>query len=138
MTIIPFVPDHLRRLQLQPSQAWCAPMLDAEMIAQHAELPAWTMLDGDEPVAVAGTIEIWPERAIVWAYLSSHAGRHMVALTRAAQRYLAVAPQRRVEAYVETGFEAGHRWIQVLGFEREGVLRAFYQGRDMTLYSRIR
>ena len=35
-------------------------------------------------------------------------------------------------------FEPGHRWATMLGFEREGLMRAFGQdGSDMVMYSRI-
>jgi RimJ/RimL family protein N-acetyltransferase len=46
---------------------------------------------------------------------------------------------KRVEAYVDANFEAGHRWITMLGFEREGYMRAFSPlGDDAVLYARIK
>lgn len=46
---------------------------------------------------------------------------------------------RRIEASVRVGYEAGVRWIEALGFEREGLMRNYGPGAkgDFWLYARI-
>jgi hypothetical protein len=39
---------------------------------------------------------------------------------------------------VYPNFEPGHRWARMLGFEQEGLMRAFgHDGSDMVMYSRV-
>ncbi|HVO02199.1 MAG TPA: hypothetical protein VMT54_08355, partial [Candidatus Cybelea sp.] len=92
--------------------------------------PAWTALDEAMPIACAGFQMPWPGRAIAWAVLSLHAGRRMLAVTRAVTRALDAAAAERIEAHVLVGFDAGLRWAAALGFKREVLLRKFYRGED--------
>ena len=62
----------------------------------------------------------------------------MTPIHRAVLRGLSAAPFRRIEAHVEASHAEGHRWIAALGFELEGVMRNFWNGRDFALYSRIK
>jgi len=66
-------------------------------------------------------------------------GQDFVKIHRAALRYFDVTEFKRVEAFVDANFDAGHRWIKMLGFEREGYMRSFTpEGNDAVLYARIR
>jgi hypothetical protein len=52
---------------------------------------------------------------------------------------LLIADFKRIEAFVDANFAEGHRWIQMLGFVREGYMRSFSpNGNDAVLYARIR
>lgn len=136
---MPFKPEHLRALRLQPAQAWCEPHLTDDLLAQTAELEAYTAMVDGEPIACAGFMPFWEGRAMVWSYIGAQAGSHMFAITRAVQRALDLTPYRRVEAYVDAGFEAGVRWVTLLEFEFEGTLRAFLpDGRDQLLFARVK
>ena len=100
--------------------------------------PAYTLVVGDEVLATAGFIPQWEGRATVWALISKEVGPHMVFLTRAVKRALQLHHYRRVETHVSSDFEQGHRWARLLGFEREGRMRAFTpEGDDCDLYARI-
>jgi RimJ/RimL family protein N-acetyltransferase len=62
----------------------------------------------------------------------------MLFLHRATRRFIDLEPLRRLEASVEVGFPAGERWLELLGFEHEGPLRAFgANGEDHVRYARI-
>lgn len=136
MVIVPFKAEHLLGLRLQPAQV-SAPLVTAEQAAGLGH--AYTALVDDRPVACAGLYELWPGRALAWAYVGVDAGHEFIAITRAVRRHLEAASWRRVEAYVDAGFENGHRWVKALGFGFDGLLRGFMpDGRDMALYSRVR
>jgi len=134
MIIIPFKLEHLQGLALQPAQ------VGSQLIAPGQVLGhAFTALSEGQPVACAGLYEIWPGRALAWTYLGENVGREFLAVHRAVRRHLEEAPWRRVEAYVESGFTNGHRWVGTLGFKFEGLLRGFMaDGQDMALYARVR
>ena len=136
MNIIPFKLEHLQALRLQPAQAGSA-VIDPFHVERLGA--AWTVLSEDQPIACAGVLEIWPDRGLAWALVGEDAGREFIALHRAVSNYLKQAPWKRVEAYVDAKFINGHRWVRILGFDREGYLSAFMQdGTDMVLYSRVR
>lgn len=135
----PFCAEHWARLRVQPAQSWCLPWMGPDLVAWLAGLEAYTAFAADTPVAIAGLMELWPGRSLAWSYLSEAAGPHLVSLTRLVDRFLDLRAPRRTEAYVDEEFEAGHRWMHALGFEREGFLRAFKpDGGNQIMYARLR
>lgn len=101
---------------------------------------AFTLFNGDQVLATGGVMEYWPNRAEAWVFIDPHSRPHFLGLHNAVKRCLDVVPYRRIEATVDVGFPAGHRWIKLLGFQLEAErMRSFtIDGRDMALYSRIR
>lgn len=142
MHVIPFRPDHLHALVLQEAQFAAMPMLSkhgyGEVLMQAG--PCFTLADSDGRVyACAGLMDMWENRAHAWALLSHDAGRYFVRIVRAMRAYLELQDIRRIEAAVDAQFSQGHRLMHMLGFEREGHMRAFMpDGRDAVLYGRVR
>lgn len=126
---------------MQPAQQYMhsvAPM-GADLTPLADVGMAFTALDGDEVVAMGGLVPEWPGRATAWMVIGANAGPHFVALHRAVYRFLVRSPYRRIEAHVDVGFEAGVRWVKMMGFEMEAYLRAFRpDGADMLQFVRIR
>ncbi|MFN8995161.1 MAG: hypothetical protein ACK5X3_16065 [Pseudomonadota bacterium] len=139
MEIVPYAREHLLALRVQPAQADAAPWITPDYAASLEGGTSWTVLANCRPVFCGGSWELWPGRALVWAILSPEAGPHMARITRGVRRYLGLLPHRRVECYVDAGFEQGARWAAMLGFEREATLRAFLpNGNDAHIYARVR
>jgi hypothetical protein len=140
MHIEPFQPKHLERLVLQPSQTVFSKFFDAEYgPSLKSAGPCFTALDGDRVLACSGIVSQWHNRAIAWALISEDAGKNFIRIHKAVKRFLEGEQINRIEAYVDAGFDAGHRWIQMLGFEREGYMREFMpDGNDAVLYARLR
>ena len=59
----------------------------------------------------------------------------MTPIHRIVRHTLEVLPFRRLEAHVDVEHAEAHRWIALFGFEQEGVMRQFYEGRDFALYA---
>lgn len=140
MMIVAFQPAHLDRLLLQPSQAIMQPTLADPSYGPSlaAAGPAYSAVDGDAVFACAGLIPQWQGRALAWALIAEEAGRHMVGIHKAVRRALDMHPFRRVETAVASDFMQGHRWAVMLGFEREGRMRAYTpDGQDCDLYARV-
>ena len=105
---------------------------------------AWTVTADGAPIAVCGLQPIWPGRTLAWSWIGrdvcmrgwaymSEAVREVIgarlALAKEAGRAL------RIEA--TSSFPAGCDWLHKLGFEAEGVLKAYGPaGEDHVLYSR--
>jgi len=141
MIVRPWEKGDTAKLKLQPAQSYLADMIDAE--SDLTELSDQGLvftgeIDG-KVVGIAGLSPQWENRAIIWSLLSEESGAHFVHITKVALRLLEDCPFRRVEATVDVGFEQGHRWIKMLGFELEGYMKAYRpDGADMILYARVK
>lgn len=104
----------------------------------------WTVWKDAQPICVAGLVPIWHGRAEAWTCISRAVGRHeMLWLHKHVLAYLHDAQReerfRRIEAWTLNRFREGHRWLNMLGFEPEAVLRSYTpQGDDVMMYARIR
>lgn len=139
MHVVPFRPEHLSALRLQAAQASAQPLMTVEHGRQIGDQigEAWTGMSDGGPIACAGMIELWEGRAYAWAYLTDIRG-HAKAVHRAVLEALARGRWRRVEMAVDPLHAAAKRWAAHLGFEREGVARAWTpDGRDVEIWARV-
>lgn len=139
--VIDFDPHHLTVMALQDAQAWMQPLLDDRHVETlRGQGRAWTVVDERGGVlCCAGIIPIWENRAEAWSLIAGSAGPRFVPILRAMRRELDAHPDVRIEITVESDFEQGHRMARMLGFEREGTMRAYLPtGRDCDLYARVR
>lgn len=140
MHVVPFQPVHLRALVLQEAQAWMQPLLRDDYGSTLVKAgPCFTLADGDEVIACSGVVNMWENRAQAWALISQGAGAHFVRIFRAMRSFLELQDTHRIEATVDTNFEQGHRLMRMLGFQHEGLMRAYLpDGRNCDLYARVR
>lgn len=101
---------------------------------------AWTMTWRGLPVACAGFSEVWEGRWIAWSFIGELPARLWPALTAETARLIAELRERygarRIEANTPVDFVGGHAWLRRLGFEFEGIARAFGpDGSDYAVYA---
>jgi RimJ/RimL family protein N-acetyltransferase len=140
MIIEPFIPAHIPMLKLQQAQAIMQPFIDepgyGEQLAATSE--AFSCFVNDEIIAIIGIIPQWENRAVAWGLIGENAGPHFISITKAIHRFIEIANYRRIEAFVDTEFEQGHRWMKIMGFKKEGRMAYFDpNGRDYDLYAKI-
>jgi hypothetical protein len=140
MNVIPFLPHHVLGLTVHKDQQKELPKLDMDYgIYLYKAGPAFSYQVDGEIIACAGIVKIWPGRASAWSLLSDKTAKCMSRLTRAVIRFLEVTEESRIEITVNDGFEAGHRWATLLGFQREHLMRKYWtDGRNVWMYSRIK
>lgn len=142
MNIVRFQSEHLKMLALQDAQEYLKPLVERADYGPALMLsgPAFSAFEGERLLGCGGVVEFGKHRAEVWALLSTDIGPHMRQITRAVNGWLSIAPYQRVEANVATGFEAGKRWIRLLGFQAESAekLRFFADGRSAIQYVRFK
>jgi len=143
VNIVAFKPAHLHALELQDAQAYLSGQITspgyAESLATVGQ--SFTVLDGETVIGCGGCMEMWEGRAIVWAIVSRHAGRLMVGIHRAVAGFLSASKYRRIEAWVDEGFEPGMRWAEMLGFtlETPEPMRGFRpSGGACFLYAKVK
>lgn len=141
MKVIPFEAGHLQLLALQEAQSMFEPLRAKPSYGISLETggPAFSAVVDDEIIAALGIIPQWENRAVAWGLIGSKARHHFVPITKAILRFLELTEYRRIETPVDVEFEQGHRWARLLGFEREGRMRAYTpDGRDCDLYARVK
>ncbi len=141
MIVRPWTLGDSEAVRLQPAQCYTSDIADVTTdLSPLSKLGlAWAGEAGDKVVACGGLLPHWPGRATAWMLVSEAAGPHFAAIHRAVYRFLARSPYRRIEAHVDVGFEAGIRWMKLLGFELESYKRAYRpDGADMLEFVRIR
>lgn len=137
--VIPARPEMAASLDLQEVQQLTGLAATPENLAQFIQAgPAFACVDGSV-LAILGVFPVWHERSVAWGLLSRSIGASMLPIHRAVLRGLdELFTARRVEAYVAAGHRAGFRWMGLLGFEYEGMMKSFYGTQDFALFARIR
>lgn len=101
---------------------------------------SYSLLSDERVIACGGVAEYWKNRAEAWVIFAPDYRRYAKSVHRAAKHFLETCPYRRIEAAVDVGFHAGHRWAKALGFKLENPCARAYQqnGRDSAIYAIVR
>ncbi len=144
MEVRAFVPQDLYAISLQAAQRGVHDIVKesgyGEALAQVGPAyTATTIIRGEEVIiASLGVIPQWRGYSRAWALVSGDAGRCMVSLTRRISTWLRFHNEGRIDTAVRTDFVAGIRWAEMLGFQREGIMRKYDPDRkDFYLYSQV-
>lgn len=138
MNVIPFQIEHLRSLSLQDLQARTLSCLTMDYLhVLKASGPALSAEIDGRFIACAGIAEQFGGSGTMWAVLAKDAGPYFVRLHKCAERFLSLSRLRRIEATSEVTFLQGCRWLELLGFKSEGIMRSYGpQGEDHVRYAR--
>lgn len=137
--LIPARPWMAEKLRLQNVQVLSGQPMTPEAIQMAIEGGmALAGVEDGKLFVIAGIYERWGDVGLAWALLSEDFGCRRFSLFKLMRRALDLTAFNRVEAYVVQGHDAGVRLLEHLGFEREGTMRKFWQGRDHDLFARVR
>ena len=105
--------------------------------------PAFTILNEKEIIGIAGVVILWPGVGEAWTFLNPSFKRYAKSIHRAVkeklQEIMDTFNLHRVQTTVLDGFEAGIRWVKRLGFEEEGIMKAYGpNGEDFIRFARVR
>lgn len=118
MVITRFIPEHFYALDLQPSQAYVRECTTLEHLVRLSEGgPCYSGIVDGHVMFCGGLKEYGPDRGVLWSFIDRRAGAHFVRLHRYVERFLEVVDRPLIQATCRTGFEAGARWLSMLGFE---------------------
>ena len=105
--------------------------------------PAITLInDLMEPVASAGMLCIWQGVGEFWMIPSTLVPKYKLSVWKEAKLFLADCVERfrlhRIQATVREKDETALRWIERLGFEKEGLMRCFGSNKENHfIYARV-
>lgn len=128
MRIIPYVTDHLDQMaDFGNQEDIVRPMIEILREARYEDNgPAFSAFAEGRVIGCAGLVEITKYRAYTWALMSKQDfAQRFVSIHRAVKRFLDEQTYKRIDAQVAFHDKDGHRWMRLLGFEREMFCRAW-------------
>lgn len=138
--VVHFKPNHAKVIQNLASTSHLRPWAsDFHLAALAAQQHSYTVLDGNIPLACGGLIQHWQGRYEAWALMDLVDKKKFILVHRKVKDFFDSHPLPRVEAVVEKGFDAGHRWVKMLGFnlEIDTMINYGIGGTPFSLYSRV-
>lgn len=141
--LVPYRPEHLARIELQPRQRALRAHVLREGYAAQLAIPgaSWTAVDGKRVVGCGGLQPQWDGRALAWALIGRLPRAQWPRLFRLMRARIDAAfanGTRRIEADVRADFGQGCRLAHLLGFEVEALRRKYApDGSDHFLYARV-
>lgn len=102
-----------------------------------------TLVHEGRPIAVVGISMYWEGVAYAWAFVSPEVGKHRKSFIRGTKDLIHWAMDafklHRLQATCVTDPPLFYRTLEVLGFEREGLMRRYgLDGSDHYLYAFVR
>lgn len=142
--IIQFLPEHIENFE-DPHDIYVGSLSTLKSQAEFLyKSPAChtvsLVLDG-RVEGVLGLTLFWEGNADCWTMLSKKACQHPITLHRLAMRIMGAYTEnlklRRLSAGTPIDQPEGSRWLETLGFKREGVMVKYGpDGKDWVLYAR--
>lgn len=138
MKIIPFVREHFEDIDVQEKQSIYSKEMNKDyLISLEKNSVAFSGLVNGKVIGIAGFLQLDVQRAIIFAILDKNSGEHFLAIHKAVRRFLELQPFPRIEAAIDCNFDQAVRWIEMLGFEKEGRMKKYFSNNnDAYLYSR--
>lgn len=139
--MVPFEAEHYGQMGVQPAQGRIKHLASVDDLRSLEGAYAVTLMEDGMPALCAGALVYWANRALVWSVISDRVNKdNMLSVHMLAAQFIEGLPFRRLEASVDVGFEQGHRWMKMLGFEVEAPLQRAFQvdGADCVGYVRIK
>jgi hypothetical protein len=134
--VVPFEPHHL--CAFDPIEGAVLSIVTVQHLARLRTLgPAVTAFDGDQIIGCAGVIVQEGGCGTLWAFCAVAARTRIIRMHRGLERLISIVPLRRLEASARVDFAPACRWLELLKFEREGIMRKFGpDGSDHVRYAR--
>ena len=139
--LIPFEPEHVKMIEVA-SEPWLGTGDDLYQYAQNCMSgPAWTALSDDGIVGCAGVRILWEGTGEAWALFSPLLWKYRLSVQKAVLKGLDLIEEKyrlqRIQAAVDESHERALQWAYSLGFEEEGLMMRYYNGRHFWMVSRI-
>ncbi len=124
MKIVPFETSHLDELTDFGNQEELVRPLIGALQGYEDAGPAFSACVEGRIIGCAGLVEMTPYRAYTWALIAKQDfAQRFVGIHRAVLRFLNEQTYKRIDAQVAFHDTDGHRWMRLLGFQREVFCR---------------
>ena len=125
---------------LEADSKWIKLMGDAKNLEQ--DNLSFTAILNNKPIVSAGMKMVWGKVAEGWVIGTDEMWKHPISVAKIIKRDFArIAKEQdieRIQTAVRKDFETGIRFVEWLGFEREGLMKKWgFDGTDQYMYARI-
>ena len=139
MIIRPYVYTDLLNINLQQAQISMSNLIANDDYAKSLEGNSFSGVVDNNVIACGGIMDIWQGRGVAWMLLSSNISKWFLKIDRAIRVQIAQSDLQRLEAYCYCDHLEGKRWLELLGFQQEGIMKKFTpDGKDHYLYARVK
>lgn len=145
MIILPFKTEHLDKLDIRlPGLVGMDIDRAYDMIPKYRKVgPAFSVFSDDGLlIVIAGVGIMWEGVGHAWSVPGVYADDYKVSFYKAIKSYLDKVIKEndlhRVQCYVHVDYVISQKYVEHLGFEREGLLRKFGSDKaDYYIYARL-
>ena len=139
--VVPFISAHLDLIDLHETMSFMNGRMGNGYGEGLASYPSYSYISNSKVLACAGVFPLGTYRYQAWALMSKDSGQSMVGITKEVKKFLGMFEGKRVETHVLYGFDAGEKWMKMLGFKKETSepMRKYGDdGKDYYLYARVK
>ena len=145
MIIIDFEADHAKEiLNGSVNNEKIRPAIEVSQFVETMVVKnlSFTGVLNGQIIACGGIYPIWDGVGDAWFIGTNMVFNHPIKVTKIVKKYLIELMSgnnfHRVQAYVRHDWEDAQRWIEVLGMQKEGIVRKYSpDGRDHILFSKV-
>lgn len=134
--VFEFEPEHGEAIMLNDRDPGLKDYTPAILAAYGAAGPAYTAMINDQVIVCAGVMLMWPGVGTAWAVTSPLIEKYALAGSTAVmyglRDIISEHKLHRVQAPVYEHFKRGIRWVEFLGFHKEGLMIGY--GREKENY----
>jgi len=142
--IIPFQPNHIELMDIRDieiASSFCLPDAKERMtMMAEMSLAAGTFLVDGQIVFAAGVVQMWPGVLDGWIIPTIYVPNHPIWFVKKIKGYFeAMAETFKCHRFqtVSPDDEQHEKWMLLLGFEKEGCLKAYsHNKKDYCMWSR--
>jgi hypothetical protein len=141
INIVPFKIEHFDQMELA-NRGWQR-REDRLLFASYPSRgPAFTLMSEDNPVCAGGIVPLWPGVAEAWMLISKYVNQYPLSVYKSVSSVMLDIIEKmelfRVQTVIKEDDKTAIRWIERLGYTREGLLRQFGPDRqDYFIYGRV-
>lgn len=136
ITLEPFKAEHAYRISKMMSNDFVEAMRFHE-----SRCTSFTAFYNEDVMCCGGVNVLWEGVGEAWTVNGPLTLKYPVTFHKIIVRWLKLLTDKhrllRLQSIVDAQNETHIRWIESLGFEREGTLRKYHGGKDYHLYARI-
>lgn len=131
LRVVKTTKEHLDKIKLQPEQA--DEFINIDINGMHSIVD-----DNDNVFMIFKAVIFWKGRGQFKSFISADAGKHLFGIIKILkQLYIKFAPER-LEVEVLESFEQAHRLVKLFKFEKESVMKNYYNGKNYCMYVKFK